>query len=134
MYIVHSDWFEFSAVENNKLSEREYSLRNLKAKQRSKERERVREQLRQEKGKRDGEQVLNTCELHDQTPLVRSKTKVFANLPTSNFQGLFHIYRDRANFAYQIDITRNDESTGEVGQRYELCVSDPNYDSAREFH
>lgn len=35
----------------------------------------------------------------------------------------FHIYRDRSNFVYQLDITRDDEAAGEFGQKYTLCVS-----------
>lgn len=35
---------------------------------------------------------------------------------------MFHIYRDREYFSYQVDITRNDEVSGELGQRYTLYV------------
>lgn len=38
---------------------------------------------------------------------------------------MFHIYRDREYFSYQVDITRNDEVSGELGQRYTLYVSLP---------
>lgn len=35
---------------------------------------------------------------------------------------LFHIYHDRDFFSYQINITRDEESTGEQGQKYTLYV------------
>lgn len=39
----------------------------------------------------------------------------------------FHIYSDRTFFSYQIDITRDDVETGELGQRYNLCVRHHQY-------
>ncbi|KAK7428933.1 hypothetical protein QQZ08_004550 [Neonectria magnoliae] len=92
LHIVHYDWFEFSTVQEKRQSEREYSMRNILAKQNALRRE----QARIEKGKKDGEKFVNT-----------------------NF---FHIYIDREFFPYQIDLTRDDESTGEFGQRYTLCL------------
>ncbi|KAH7258253.1 hypothetical protein MRS44_010227 [Fusarium solani] len=95
-HIVHCDWFEFSAVKNKRLPEKEFSMRNILAKQNAKRRERA----RIEKGKRDGEKFINT-----------------------NF---YHIYRDRSNFVYQLDITRYDEAAGEFGQKYTLCLWESN--------
>ncbi|WAO92845.1 BRCT domain-containing protein [Fusarium falciforme] len=95
-HIVHCDWFEFSAVKNKRLPEKEFSMRNILAKQNAKRRERA----RIEKGKRDGEKFVNT-----------------------NF---YHIYRDRSNFAYQLDISRDDEAAGEFGQKYTLCLWESN--------
>ncbi|RMJ11470.1 hypothetical protein CDV36_008867 [Fusarium kuroshium] len=95
-HIVHCDWFEFSAVKNKRLPEKEFSMRNILAKQNAKRRERA----RIEKGKRDGEKFVNT-----------------------NF---YHIYRDRSNFVYQVDITRDDEAAGEFGQKYTLCLWESN--------
>ncbi|KAL2680900.1 hypothetical protein Neosp_008503 [[Neocosmospora] mangrovei] len=95
-HIVHCDWFEFSAVKNKRLPEKEFSMRNILAKQNAKRRERA----RIERGKRDGEKFVNT-----------------------NF---YHIYRDRSNFVYQLDITRDDEAAGEFGQKYTLCLWESN--------
>ncbi|KAK7415865.1 hypothetical protein QQX98_005554 [Neonectria punicea] len=92
LHIVHYDWFEFSTVQEKRQSEREYSMRNILAKQNALRRE----QARIEKGKKDGEKSVNT-----------------------NF---FHIYIDREFFPYQIDLTRDDEAAGEFGQRYTLCL------------
>lgn len=55
-HIVHCDWFEFSAIKNKRLPEKEFSMRNILAKQNAKRRERA----RIEKGKRDGEKFVNT--------------------------------------------------------------------------
>ncbi|QYT04306.1 BRCT domain-containing protein [Trichoderma simmonsii] len=95
-HIVHCDWFEISAVNEKREPEREYSMRNIIAKQNAEKRERA----RIEKGKREGERAVNT-----------------------NF---FHIYSDRTFFTYQIDITRDDVETGELGQRYTLCLWESN--------
>ena len=45
--------------------------------------------------------------------------QIKANTPAD----FYHLYRDRLNFVYEIDITRDDEMTGEVGQKYTLYVS-----------
>ncbi|KAH6605119.1 anthranilate synthase component ii [Trichoderma cornu-damae] len=95
-HIVHCDWFEISAVNEKKQPEREYSMRNILAKQNAAKRE----QARIEKGRREGERAVNT-----------------------NF---FHIYNDRTFFSYQIDITRDDGETGELGQRYTLYLWESN--------
>ncbi|PTB74256.1 hypothetical protein M440DRAFT_1380964 [Trichoderma longibrachiatum ATCC 18648] len=95
-HIVHCDWFEISAVNDKKLPEREYSMRNILAKQNAVKRE----QARIERGKREGERAVNT--------------------------NLFHIYTDRAFFSYQIDITRDDTKTGDLGQRYTLYLWESN--------
>ncbi|TFB02012.1 hypothetical protein CCMA1212_006015 [Trichoderma ghanense] len=95
-HIVHCDWFEISAVNDKKLPEREYSMRNILAKQNAAKRELA----RIERGKREGERAVNT--------------------------NLFHIYTDRTFFSYQIDITRDDIETGELGQRYTLCLWESN--------
>ncbi|KAF7538435.1 hypothetical protein G7Z17_g12641 [Cylindrodendrum hubeiense] len=91
-HIVHYDWFEFSTVQEKREPEREYSMRNILAKQNASKRE----QARIEKGKKDGEKFVNT-----------------------NF---FHIYTDRDFFSYQINLTRDDETAGEFGQKYTLCL------------
>ncbi|CEI68599.1 unnamed protein product [Fusarium venenatum] len=38
----------------------------------------------------------------------------------------YHLYRDRLNFVYEVDITRNDEATGEIGQKYTLYLWESN--------
>ncbi|VUC34266.1 unnamed protein product [Clonostachys rosea] len=91
-HIVHFDWFEFSAVQEKKQPEKEYSMRVLLAKQKARERE----ERRIEKGIKDEEKFVNT--------------------------NLFHIYTDREFFSYQIDITRDDTGLGELGQRYTMCL------------
>ncbi|KAF4977337.1 hypothetical protein FZEAL_6109 [Fusarium zealandicum] len=96
LHIVHFDWFEYSTVKNKRLPENEFSMRNILAKQNAKRRE----EARAEKGRRDGENFVNTT--------------------------LYHIYRDRTNFVYQIDLTRDDEATGAAGQKYTLCLWESN--------
>ncbi|KAI9167463.1 Multifunctional tryptophan biosynthesis protein [Paramyrothecium foliicola] len=76
--------------------EGEYSMRNILAKEQATRRE----EARKERGRRNGEKFVNT--------------------------NLFHIYQDRDFFPYQVDITRDDESTGHVGQRYTLCLWESN--------
>ncbi|UKZ82310.1 hypothetical protein TrVFT333_010096 [Trichoderma virens FT-333] len=95
-HIVHCDWFEISAVNEKRQPEREYSMRNILAKQNAAKRE----QARIERGKREGERAVNT-----------------------NF---FHIYSDRTFFSYQIDLNRDDNETGELGQRYTLYLWESN--------
>ncbi|KAL6901717.1 hypothetical protein GGI43DRAFT_433761 [Trichoderma evansii] len=95
-HIVHCDWFEISAVNDKKEPERDYSMRNILAKQNAAKRELA----RIEKGKREGERAVNT--------------------------NLFHIYIDREFFSYQIDITRDDNTKGELGQRYTLYLWESN--------
>ncbi|KAH6890480.1 hypothetical protein B0T10DRAFT_605968 [Thelonectria olida] len=95
-HIVHYDWFEFSAVQDKRLPEREYSMRNILSKQNAARRERA----KIEKGKRDGERFANT--------------------------NLYHIYRDREFFPYQIELNRDDEVSGEFGQKYTLCLWESN--------
>ncbi|CAH0022916.1 unnamed protein product [Clonostachys rhizophaga] len=91
-HIVHYDWFEFSAVQEKKQPEKDYSMRVLLAKQKARERE----ERRIEKGIQNEEKFVNT--------------------------NLFHIYTDREFFSYQIDITRDDTGLGELGQRYTMCL------------
>lgn len=55
-HIVHYDWFEFSTVQEKRLPETEYSMRNILAKQNASKREHA----RIEKGKKDGEKFVNT--------------------------------------------------------------------------
>ncbi|PON26328.1 hypothetical protein TGAM01_v204804 [Trichoderma gamsii] len=95
-HIVHCDWFEISAVNDKKQPERDYSMRNILAKQNAAKRELA----RIEKGKREGERAVNT--------------------------NLFHIYIDREFFSYQIDINRDDDEKGELGQRYTLYLWESN--------
>ncbi|KAF5027870.1 hypothetical protein F66182_11 [Fusarium sp. NRRL 66182] len=95
-HIVHCDWFEFSTAQNKRLPEVEYSMRSLVAKEMAKKREKE----RAEKGKRDAEKFVNTSH--------------------------YHLYRDRVNFVYQIDLTRDNEFTGELGQKYTLCLWESN--------
>ncbi|KAF4454093.1 hypothetical protein F53441_3330 [Fusarium austroafricanum] len=96
MHIIHCDWFEFSAARNKKLPEADFSMRNIIAKENAIKREKA----RIEKGKRDAEKFVNTNH--------------------------FHLYRDRLNFVYQVDITRDDEFAGEFGQKYSLCLWESN--------
>ncbi|POR36068.1 Uncharacterized protein TPAR_03727 [Tolypocladium paradoxum] len=93
-HIVHYDWFVFSTVYEKREPERSYSMRNYLAKQNAAKRELA----RIERGKKEGEKFVNT--------------------------NLYHVYIDRDFFPYQIDITRDDEATGESGQRYTLSASD----------
>uniref|UniRef100_A0A0B7JYN4 BRCT domain-containing protein n=1 Tax=Bionectria ochroleuca TaxID=29856 RepID=A0A0B7JYN4_BIOOC len=53
---VHYDWFEFSAVQEKKQPEKEYSMRVLLAKQKARERE----ERRIEKGIQNEEKFVNT--------------------------------------------------------------------------
>ncbi|KEY67244.1 hypothetical protein S7711_06711 [Stachybotrys chartarum IBT 7711] len=92
LHIVHHDWFEFSAVHEKREHERDYSMRNILAKQNAAKREKA----RIEKGKLDGEKFVNT--------------------------NMFHVYNDREFFSYQIDLTRDGIDSGEPGQRYTLCL------------
>lgn len=55
-HIVHHDWFEFSTVEERRLSEKEYSMRNILSREKAAQRDKA----RIEKGKRDGERFVNT--------------------------------------------------------------------------
>ncbi|KIL95272.1 hypothetical protein FAVG1_00008 [Fusarium avenaceum] len=96
VYIVHCDWFEFSTTKNKRLAEADYSMRSLQAKENAKRRETE----RLEKGRRNGQKFVNT-----------------------NF---FHLYRDRENFVYEVDITRDDPGTGEPGQKYTLYLWESN--------
>ncbi|OAQ99642.1 hypothetical protein LLEC1_03337 [Akanthomyces lecanii] len=105
IHIVHYDWLEFSAVFNKRLPEREYSMRSIFAKEKAEQRERN----RQENGRREGE---------------RGPAVLQANV-TSLLPALFHIYRDREFFKYQIDLTRNNSEDGEFGQRYTMTASPP---------
>ncbi|KAI5459893.1 hypothetical protein BGZ63DRAFT_446774 [Mariannaea sp. PMI_226] len=92
LHILHYDWFEFSIFQEKSQPEREYSMRNLLAKHNAAKRE----EARIEKGKRDGEKFVNT--------------------------NLFHIYTDREFFQYQIELNRDDPESGELGQKYTLCL------------
>ncbi|CVL01112.1 uncharacterized protein FMAN_10293 [Fusarium mangiferae] len=96
IHIVHCDWFEYSTVKNKKLPEADYSMRSLIAKENAKKREKA----RIEKGIRNAEKFVNT--------------------------NRFHLYRDRLNFVYQVDLTRDNEFTGEFGQKYTLCLWESN--------
>ncbi|KAL4724929.1 hypothetical protein ACLX1H_008376 [Fusarium chlamydosporum] len=96
LQIIHCDWYEFSTVQDKKLPERDYSMRSLQAKENAKRRERE----RWEKGIQQGKKFVNT-----------------------NF---YHLYRDRLNFVYEVDITRDDEMTGEIGQKYTLYLWESN--------
>ncbi|KAG4282848.1 hypothetical protein FPRO06_09521 [Fusarium proliferatum] len=96
IHIVHCDWFEYSTVKNKKLPEADYSMRSLIAKENAKKREKA----RIEKGIRNGEKFVNT--------------------------NRFHLYRDRLNFVYEVDLTRDNEFTGEFGQKYTLCLWESN--------
>lgn len=58
-HIVHCDWFEISAVNEKRQPEREYSMRNILAKQNAAKRE----VARIERGKREGERAVNTSTL-----------------------------------------------------------------------
>lgn len=58
-HIVHCDWFEISAVNDKKEPERDYSMRNILAKQNAAKRELA----RIERGKREGERAVNTSKI-----------------------------------------------------------------------
>lgn len=118
-HIVHCDWFEISAVNDKKEPERDYSMRNILAKQNAAKRELA----RIEKGKREGERAVNTSKMDIS---VLSLKLLCENLYLNSISpDLFHIYIDREFFQYQIDITRDDDEKGELGQRYTLYVSHP---------
>lgn len=115
-HIVHCDWFEISAVNDKKEPERDYSMRNILAKQNAAKRELA----RIERGKREGERAVNTSMISVFSLQVSGSKSSFAKPMTLD---LFHIYIDREFFSYQIDITRDDDEKGELGQRYTLYVS-----------
>ncbi|KAJ4119922.1 hypothetical protein NW768_010512 [Fusarium equiseti] len=110
--IIHYDWYEFSTVQNKRLPEKDYSMRSLQAKLNAKRRERE----RWEKGIQQGKKFVNTstASLHESVNT--------ANNPAD----FYHLYRDRLNFVYEIDITRDDEMTGEFGQKYTLYLWESN--------
>lgn len=37
--------------------------------------------------------------------------------------GINHVYSDSTFFRYDIELTRNDKESGNVGQKYQICVS-----------
>ena len=37
--------------------------------------------------------------------------------------GINHVYSDSTFFRYDIELTRNDKEGGNVGQKYQICVS-----------
>lgn len=90
-------------------------MRNILAKQNAAKRELA----RIEKGKREGERAVNTSKIYVLSLQV-SVEKPFVKIMSLD---LFHIYIDREFFSYQIDITRDDDEKGELGQRYTLYVS-----------
>lgn len=59
-HIVHCDWFEISAVNDKKEPERDFSMRNILAKQNAAKRELA----RIERGKREGERGVNTSKTY----------------------------------------------------------------------
>lgn len=85
-------------------------MRSLQAKENAKRRERE----RIEKGRRNSQKFVNTS-----TALSYHILLVDAN----TLLDFFHLYRDRENFVYEVDITRDDPETGEPGQKYTLYVS-----------
>ncbi|RDA90474.1 hypothetical protein CP533_3044 [Ophiocordyceps camponoti-saundersi (nom. inval.)] len=94
--VVHHDWFEFSiaALREKKLPEHQFRMLNRLAKQRAKQR-----QLnRLERGEREAERFVNT--------------------------NLFHLYRDRDLFSYNINLTRGGGDENE--ERYTLCLWESN--------
>ncbi|KOS19683.1 hypothetical protein ESCO_001375 [Escovopsis weberi] len=94
IHIIHYDWFEFSTVQENRQPEEEYSMRSVLAKQNAARRERERLERGQREEERGGVD------------------------PT-----LFHIYHDREFFPYRIVLTREDQASGEPGQKYTLCFA-----------
>jgi hypothetical protein len=85
-------------------------MRSLQAKENAKRRERE----RIEKGRRNGQKFVNTS-------IAISHPIMFVDANT--LVDFFHLYRDRENFVYEVDITRDDPETGEHGQKYTLYVS-----------
>ncbi|KAF4986923.1 hypothetical protein FGRMN_10618 [Fusarium graminum] len=111
--IIHVDWFEFSTVKNAKLDESDYSMRNIQAKDNAKKRERA----RREKGRRNGEKFVNTS---------MGFLTILQLMDVDVGTDFFHLYRDRENFVYEVDITRDDNQTGELGQKYTLYLWESN--------
>ncbi|KAG9253856.1 uncharacterized protein F5Z01DRAFT_132302 [Emericellopsis atlantica] len=93
IFILHCDWFEFSASQNKKLPVGEYQLKDRWAYDTAKQRE----QRRIAQGNRNAERpnYINT--------------------------NLFHVYRDRVGFYYQFPIHREDTDTGDE-ERYEITL------------
>lgn len=86
IHIVHYDWLEFSAVFNKRLSEKDYSMRCILAKEKAEQRERD----RHENGRRQGERGVNpskssACSFEkDDETLLKSKLMCrLANQPCS---------------------------------------------------
>ncbi|KAK7747136.1 hypothetical protein SLS62_009191 [Diatrype stigma] len=92
-HIVTPDWLEDSITKKKRLPEKQYSLREA---QRRENAQRRREE-RVERGIEKGKRLVNDC--------------------------INHIYCDRTFFRYEIELTRNDEESGNVGQKYQICVS-----------
>lgn len=65
-----------------------------------------REKARIKKSKRDGEKFVNT-----------SMSSSMSTKSQGSQADFFHIYQDREFFPYEIDITRDDKESGELGQR-----------------
>ncbi|RYP03858.1 hypothetical protein DL764_004837 [Monosporascus ibericus] len=90
--VVTADWLEDSMTRRRRLPERPYSLHEAQRREGA----RRRRDERAERGVEKGKRLVNDC--------------------------LNHIYRDSTFFSYDIKPTRDDEESGNVGQRYQLML------------
>ncbi|KAI1464986.1 uncharacterized protein F4812DRAFT_462307 [Daldinia caldariorum] len=95
-YVVTKDWFEDSLAKKRRLNELDYSLKNADIKANAKKALDAKIQ----KGIEEGKTFVNT--------------------------NLYHVYRDKTFFRYEITLTRDDEETGNVGQKYQLFLWESN--------
>ncbi|RYP48837.1 hypothetical protein DL768_005345 [Monosporascus sp. mg162] len=91
-HVVTADWLEDSMMRRRRLPERPYSLREAQRREGA----RRRRDERAERGVERGKRLVNDC--------------------------LNHVYRDSTFFSYDIKLTRDDEESGNVGQRYQLVL------------
>lgn len=90
-HIVHCDWFEISAVNDKKEPERDYSMRNILAKQNAAKRELA----RIEKGKREGERAVNTSKIY-----VLSLQVLFKSLLLNNYLQICFTFTSTESFSH----------------------------------
>ncbi|KAL7626904.1 hypothetical protein AAE478_003678 [Parahypoxylon ruwenzoriense] len=96
IHIVTKDWFEDSLSKKRRLKEKDFSLKEIQKEINTKKR-------RDEKAQKGIEQAEN-----------------FVNA------NLYHIYRDETFFPYEVTLTRNDEESGNLGQKYVLYLWESN--------
>ncbi|KAI0013997.1 hypothetical protein F4779DRAFT_201410 [Xylariaceae sp. FL0662B] len=100
VHVVTRDWLEDSINARRRLREDNYSLARREEEDKAEERRR---EATKKAAKKAAEQEVN-----------------FVN-PNLN-----HIYRDSTYFPYQIKLTRNDEESGNVGEKYMLYLFESN--------